>query len=243
MDAMDQTCKLYESSTMRDATGPTIRPGGFTLTDSAFVACEFRAGAKILDVGCGSGATVSHLNRTHNAKAVGVDPSDFLLQLGRAQHPELELARGVGEALPFAAAVMDGVFAECTLSLMQDLKQTLREIHRVLRSDGWFVANDVYARNPAGAAALQCLSVSSCLRGAIGKDDILQLLQQSGFVLVSWEDHTDLLKQLMVQTIMQHGSMTEFWLKSSACTMDPVLAQTAMKQAKMGYYQLIARKN
>ncbi|MCL5290189.1 MAG: SAM-dependent methyltransferase, partial [Firmicutes bacterium] len=41
-------------------TGGTLRPGGFTLTDKAVQYCGFKPGTTVLDLGCGTGATVEH---------------------------------------------------------------------------------------------------------------------------------------------------------------------------------------
>lgn len=237
-----QRCRLFESPVLRQVTGETIRPGGFFLTKRAVEICGFVRGTKILDVGCGSGASVEFLRDVYQLEAVGVDPSPVLLSAGKQRNPLLPLVQGVGENLPFEAAEMDGVLAECTLSLMNDLPGTIREIYRVLKDDGLFAINDVYARNPEGVSRLRQLSISSCLRGALIKEELISLLEAQGFTIMHWEDHTGLLKQLTGQMIFTYGSMNNFWLKSTACTVDPNEAQLAMRQAKAGYFQLIAHK-
>ena len=235
--------KLYESDVLRLATGDTLRPGGFFLTDLGVERCDFLPGARVLDVGCGSGATVEHLVSVFNLQAIGLDPSEVLLESGRKKNPGLNLIRGLGEDLPFPVNDMDGVFAECTLSVMEALDQVIKEIFRVLKPGGWLVINDVYARNPDGLKLLQELNFDSCIRRALPKEQLINKLIEQGFNIVNWSDHTNLLTQLTVNLIMAHGSMTEFWLKSSSCSVDPSLAQAAIKQAKMGYFQMIAQKD
>lgn len=237
--------KLYESDLLRQTTGDTLRPGGFYLTDLGVKNCNFFPDARVLDVGCGSGATVERLVSMYQLRAVGLDPSEVLLESGKKNNSALNLIRGVGEDLPFPANYMDGVFAECALSVMEDLDQVLREIFRVLKPGGWLVTNDVYARNPDGLQGLQELKLFSCIRRALPKEQLINKFVEQGLSIVHWSDHTDLLTQLTVDLIMTHGSMTQFWLKSSSCSglVDPILAQTAIKQAKMGYFQLIAKKD
>lgn len=236
--------KLYESDVLRQTTGDTLRPGGFSLTDLGVENCDFLPGAEVLDVGCGNGATVERLVSLYHLRAIGLDPSEGLLESGRKKNPGLNLIRGLGEDLPFAGNQMDGVFAECALSVMEDLDKSLKEIFRVLKPGGWLVINDVYARNPDGLKPLQELNLDSCIRRALPKEQLINKLVGQGFNLVHWTDHTNLLTQLTVNLIMTHGSMTKFWLKSSSCSgsVDPILAQAAIKQAKMGYFQLIAKK-
>ena len=237
--------KLYESDVLRLATGDTLRPGGFFLTDLGVKHCNFLPDARVLDVGCGSGATVERLVSLYQLQAIGLDPSERLLELGNKNHPGLNLIRGLGENLPFPVNYIDGVLAECTLSVMEDLDQVLKEIFRVLKPGGWVVINDVYARNPEGLRGLQELNIDSCIRRALPKEQLVNKLVGQGFNIVNWSDHTNLLTQLTVNLIMTHGSMTNFWLKSSSCSgqVDPILVQDAIKQAKMGYFQLIAKKN
>lgn len=240
----NDTFKLYEGDLLRQSTGDTLRPGGFFLTDLGAKSCDFLPGAKVLDVGCGSGATVDRLVSLYQLRAIGVDPSEVLLGIGKKKNPSLNLIQGQGEDLPFPINIMDGVFAECTLSVMFDLDQVIKEIFRVLKPGGWLVINDVYARNPEGLKPLQELNFDSCIRRALPKEQLINMLIGQGFKIVNWSDHTNLLTQLTVNLIMTHGSMTEFWLKSSSCSgsVDPILAQAAIKQAKMGYFQLIAQK-
>lgn len=235
--------KLYESGLLRESTGDTLRPGGFLLTDLGVQSCGFPPGARVLDVGCGCGATVDRLISHYQLQAIGVDPSEVLLGLGKRKNPSLNLVRGLGEDLPFPDDYVDGVFAECALSVMFDLDQVVKEIVRVLKPGGWLVINDVYARNPEGLKPLQELNFDSCIRRALPKEQLVNKLSGQGFVIINWSDHTNLLTQLTVDLIMAHGSMTQFWLKSTSCSVDPILAQAAIKQAKMGYFQLIAQKD
>jgi SAM-dependent methyltransferase len=237
-----RTCKLFESTAVRQVTGETIRPGGFYLTDRAVNFCALPAGAAVLDVGCGSGATVEYLREVYKLDAMGVDPSELLLSAARARKADLPLIQARGEDLPLASGIMDGVLAECTLSLMSDLDRTLSEIHRVLKDDGCLAVNDVYARNPDGIQELRQLTIESCLRGAISKTELTDRIRANGFEIILWEDHTELLKQLTAKMIWTLGSMTEFWLKTASCTIDPREAQLAMAKARMGYFMLIARK-
>jgi len=239
----NDTLNVYENDALSVATGDTLRPGGFFLTDLGVESCDFLSGAKVLDVGCGSGATVDRLVSRYQLQAIGIDPSQALLDSGRTKNPSLKLLQGQGEDLPFPDHLMDGVFAECTMSVMEDLDQVIKEIFRVLKPGGWLVINDVYARNPDGLKSLQALNIDACLRRALPKESFINKLVGHGFNIVNWTDHTNLLTQLTVDLIMTHGSMTQFWLKSTSCSVDPCLAQAAMKEAKMGYFQLIAKKD
>ncbi|TYO94600.1 DVU_1556 family methyltransferase [Desulfallas thermosapovorans] len=236
------SCPMYEGKPIRDVTGDTIRPGGFTLTDRALALCSFAAGARVLDVGCGAGATVEYLINNHQLDAVGVDPSPALLEQGRRRCPGLPLMEGAGENLPFRDGEMDGVLAECTLSVMENPDRALAECCRVLKSGGWLVVTDVYARNPAGVSTLHELPLEGCLKGAMSIDELLQKIKARGFEVVLWEDHTRLLGELVAGLILAHGSMAAFW---GCVTGDSVACgdiQNAVRKARPGYVLVLAKK-
>ncbi|EET85860.1 hypothetical protein CcarbDRAFT_3692 [Clostridium carboxidivorans P7] len=78
---MTNCCNAYESEHMRNITGATLRPGGFTLTDKAVEFCKFSTEDFIMDLGCGMGATLNYLYEKYNIKAVGIDPSEKLIDI------------------------------------------------------------------------------------------------------------------------------------------------------------------
>ncbi len=237
-----KTIPMYESASIRDVTGDAIRPGGFIITDRALAFCSFAAGARVLDVGCGVGATVEHLQRDYQLDAVGVDPSAVLLEQGRRRCPGLPLLEGAGENLPFGDGEMDGVFAECTLTVMKNPVQALAECYRVLKDGGWLVVADVYARNPAGAEELHGLPLSGCLAGAMSERELLQIISGNGFKVVLWEDYSRLLAELSARLILTHGSMSAFWGCVTDGTADCGEIQKTVQKARPGYALVVAQK-
>ena len=75
-----------------------FRPGEFTLTDEAVKLCGFKKGAKLLDIGCGKGQTVEHLNN-NGFDACGIDLSPDLIKAGKQRNPKLDIREGDGEFL------------------------------------------------------------------------------------------------------------------------------------------------
>lgn len=234
----------YESCCMQEMTGETLRPGGFKLTQKAVSFCGLNEEDVILDLGCGRGATIEYLFNEYSIKAIGVDPSEKLLKIAQEKNPFGTFISGSGELLPFKDEKFSSVFAECTLSLMHDLDATLQEVYRVLSPLGWFVITDVYAKNPKALDSLQNFSLNSCVRGLHELPLLQTKLQHLGFEVLVLEDCSNFLKELMVKIIFAHGSMKEFWQK----TMEDAGAQTCcsfeqnLKEAKPGYFMLIARK-
>jgi arsenite methyltransferase len=236
------SCRVYEQDAVHEAVGYTIRPGGLALTGEALALCALPAGARVLDVGCGPGVTVEYLITQHHLDAFGLDASARLLQSGCHRNGHLPFVQAQGEHLPLGDGQLDAVIAECSLSVMADREQAIREFERVLKDGGWLMLSDVYARNPDGAAALRCLAFESCVRGALPQHEIAGQLSGHGFQIVAWQDHTDALKQFAAQLIWTHGSLARFWCLA-APTADPQATQQAITQARPGYFLLVAQKN
>lgn len=234
----------YESSYMHEATGDTLRPGGFKLTEQAVHFCALNDRSRVLDLGCGMGATASYLYRQHGILTVGIDPSTKLLAQARAKNPFATFVEGSGEALPFEEESFSCVFAECTLSLMENVEGSLQEASRVLEKGGWFVITDVYAKHPEVAESLDRFSIHSCMRGIHNLTRLQETLENVGFEIMLLEDCSQLLKELMVKIIFSHGSMSDFWRK----TIEDEAPQTcchfqeALKECKPGYFILIGKK-
>lgn len=236
-------CCVYEQPAIRAVTGDAIRPGGLALTESALAQCDLPAGARILDVGCGAGATVEHLRRARQYRAVGIDPSGVLLGAAHQRDANLPLAGARGEGLPFPAGAFDAVLAECCLSLMADPDRALAEWRRVLAPGGVLIVSDMYARQPAGLPAARELPLACCLSQAMTQAEVLARIRQAGLDLLLWEDHTRALRQLTGEIIMAHGSLEEFWAQMAPRSAPPAAIQAALSATRPGYFVLIAANN
>jgi arsenite methyltransferase len=233
---------MYENGSLSKATGDkTLRPGGFDLTERLLTLCKLSADSRIVDVGCGTGGTVEYLRDSGFAHAIGIDRSELLLQTGISRRPDLPLACAWSKSLPIADGQADAVFSECSLSAMFDLENSLTEFHRILCSGGRLALSDIYARNAEGLPALHSLPLSCGLRKVMTREQLTENLQAHGFEIAVWEDHSEMLKQLVGQMILAHGSMREFWSQSEPGA-DPMELQAVVSKAKLGYHLLVATK-
>lgn len=88
----------------------------------------------VVDVGCGSGRSLSWLGaRRPSLRLLGVDPSRGLLQRARTRLPRAALALGDGERLPLADGAADLVMASGILHHVRTPKAVIREMFRVTR--------------------------------------------------------------------------------------------------------------
>ena len=106
-------------------------------------------GARALELGCGTGIFLERVAAA-GARIHGVDLSDDLLaqaqrKVGRL--PNVSLARGNAEALPYANGSFDLVYGSSVLHHLH-LDAALGEAHRVLRPGGRVVFAEPNAVNP-----------------------------------------------------------------------------------------------
>lgn len=193
------------------------RPGGFELTQRGIELCDFGRGATILDIGCGSGATVNFLRGKYAFDAYGIDTepqgASEYIQSAPAKH------------IPFASHTMDGVIMECSLSLMDNRSAVLAECHRVLKQGGHLIITDMYARGEPA-------TLSGPLGSFDSREMLMELIEGSGFSITLFEDHTRHLKTLWGQMILDRGAEAFYCYLGTT--------PEHMKRVQCGYFLLIA---
>ncbi len=222
-------------------TGGVIRPGGLDLTERALAFCSLQSGARVLDVGCGAGATVKYLS-CHGLSAAGVDASAQFFRSDLQRNSEPLLVQAMGERLPLSSGIMDAVLAECSLSVVGHADQALAEFFRVLKPGGKLVISDLYLRRAEGAFSLRRLPLTGCLAGARSQEELAAQLDARGFRILLWEDHSVALRQLAAQLIMAGSAVEQFWCEVSCAGVrpDPEELKRAISAAKPGYFLLVA---
>jgi ubiquinone/menaquinone biosynthesis C-methylase UbiE len=108
---------------------------------------RLKPGARVADLGCGSGA-FTHLLKRAGYDCVGLDLSPKLIALARRKYPGIEFLEGDVERLPFAAESLDGVLLSGIVHHLPDPSRCAAEVFRVLRPGGSFVAFDPNRMNP-----------------------------------------------------------------------------------------------
>lgn len=153
-------------------------------------------GARVLDLGCGTGRDVYALSQLVGPKGhvVGVDMTDNQLDVARA-HQDWHADRfGFGNvsfhkgfiedlgALPLDPGSFDIIVSNCVVNLARDKLAVLKGAFDLLRPGGEFYFSDVYAeRRIPQALAQDEVLYGECLSGALYWNDFLTLARRAGF--------------------------------------------------------------
>ncbi|HKO41974.1 MAG TPA: class I SAM-dependent methyltransferase [Pyrinomonadaceae bacterium] len=94
--------------------------------------------AKVLDLGCGTGRFTTGLSKTFECPVIGVEPSNAMLSVAKAQvAPNVEWKLGGAEEIPLPDQAVDLVFMSQVFHHLTKPREALREINRVLTPAGY----------------------------------------------------------------------------------------------------------
>src|SRR5438067_1046717 len=99
---------------------------------------NFKAGDKLLEIGCGTGLFTEKVYRATGADIIATDISEDLLEQGRQKYPFAQFKVEDAMNLSFADNSFDGVYGSSILHHLT-LEKALREIYRVLKPGGRMV--------------------------------------------------------------------------------------------------------
>jgi SAM-dependent methyltransferase len=135
--------RTYDDDPIRSALGPDPH---LTATVAE------RGGARVLDVGCGTGLWLEAQARAFPALSVaGVDPSPAMLARAAARLPRADLRVAPAEAIPHPDAAFDVVASRFAYHHFRDLARALDELARVLAPGGLLHLANIVPARMAGA--------------------------------------------------------------------------------------------
>ncbi|ORT93268.1 MULTISPECIES: class I SAM-dependent methyltransferase [Frankia] len=134
--------------------------------------------AAVVDVGCGTGALLGSVSRSWpQARLVGVDPAQRMIEVARRRLPQADLWVATAERLPLADGSVDLVVSTTAFNHWADHEQALREAGRVLSPDGLIV---VVEHAPPGHLIGLLLRLNGRMVRHHSESDIADLTWASG---------------------------------------------------------------
>jgi len=237
-----------------------LRPGEFRITDRAMELCAFQKGAAILDIGCGEGDVIQHLEEKYGYTMSGIDLNLEMVRKAKELNPNAAIKYGDGEFLEdFFSFSFDCVLLECVLSMVNMPDEALHEAYCVLKKGGKLCISDMYIKDPE-PELLVALDIEakrqqstphkegSCddcaedhenravnfrLAGRFVEEPLKKQLIEIGYTNLHWEDCSVELDNFVAQTLMDCGSLDGCCI---AKDFDP------KDKHKTGYFLLVAEK-
>lgn len=127
------------------------QPASFVL--EAFPNLRDHRVKRVLDLGCGAGRHCLLLAKK-KLEAVGVDLSVTALKISKelSQKDQMNIALACASMtrLPFSDSTFDAVISVSVIhhALRKDIAATIHEVHRVLKKNGFFLANLTSIKDP-----------------------------------------------------------------------------------------------
>lgn len=136
----------------------SAHPGGFAITQLALRAAGIEPGARVLEVGCGTGRTSCELALRHQARVTALDLRPSMLAKARLRasdcKAEIDFKRVIGKRLPVPDASFDFVIAE-SVTVFNPIARMMSEYARVLRPGGVALDTEMCAAAALAPEVLQ----------------------------------------------------------------------------------------
>ena len=178
---------LYADTTESDAPEAAINASLGCGVPTAVA--DLHQGETVLDLGSGAGADVLISARRvgPTGKAIGLDMTDEMLELARANAREAgidnaEFLKGYLEEIPLRDDTVDVVISNCVINLSGDKPRVIREAARVLRPGGRFAVSDVIADPDMDERTRSDMAAwTGCIAGALTATEFRSTLESCGF--------------------------------------------------------------
>ncbi|MDH3527367.1 MAG: methyltransferase domain-containing protein [Gammaproteobacteria bacterium] len=154
-----------------------------------FTACAFRAGATVLDLGCGAGVDlcVAALLVGAQGTVIGVDITPAMVQLARLHAIQAKLENIIVheasiEQLPLPDNSVDIIISNGAINLAGSKQKVFEEAWRILRPGGRLSIADMIRDEPCEQVhSCDNDSWADCVAGTLDKQELLDIMKTSGF--------------------------------------------------------------
>jgi ubiquinone/menaquinone biosynthesis C-methylase UbiE len=183
--------------------GESFHPGGLALTDELAELTELGPGKRLLDAGCGRGASTVHLAESTGCAAVGLTLESDGVERGQ----QLAEARGVGDTAQFVQDdilhldtvydVFDVVLMECVLSTLEHKQESLRQLYRFMKPGGYIAITDVTVSDELPDQMKGSIGAALCMADARDLDEYVCMVEEAGFRVKEYRSAKEAVQELI----------------------------------------------
>ena len=190
-----------------------LHPGGFETTAKLTELCKVSEKSKVLDVGCGKGASTVYLAKNFGCQVVGIDSSEKRIA------EAMQLKEGVekvtfkvcnAESIPFSDNSFDVAIIQAALIFM-DMEKAIKEIVRVVKSGGFVgIAELTWKKVPTPEFVEETVKVlkEDCIRKAMAEDGWAKFMEACGLKNIK---HVEV-KMWSPKDVLREKKINAFWI-------------------------------
>jgi SAM-dependent methyltransferase len=169
---------------------------GLAATKEMADALGLRAGATVLDIGCGLGGSARFLAGNYGCHVTGIDVNESFIDVARllTQYTPLNVTYEVMDALnlTFEDNSFDFAWTQHVAMNIRDREGLYANIHRVLKPGGRFAMYDVTAEDKGPLAFPVPWARTHEISFLLAEQDMRAALHAAGFAVISSKNQTTL---------------------------------------------------
>lgn len=167
---------------------------GLAATEEMAESLNLRAGATLLDIGCGLGGPARFLAAKYGCRATGIDLNEQFIAVDRllTQRTVLDVDFEVMDALnlSFSGNSFDAVWTQHAAMNIADRAKLYANVHRVLKPGGRFAIYDVITADRGPLVFPVPWARAPEMSFLLTEQEMRVALRDAGFAEVSWIDQT-----------------------------------------------------
>ena len=247
----------YGHPWVRWLLGDSLHPGGLELTSRLADAMGLGSTSRVLDVGCGLGASAVHLAGTAGCRVVGVTLEQEEVEAARhmAEHEavvdRVAFHRGDIRESGFESESFDAVLMECVLPLIPQKALVMDRIRGFLRPGGHLGLTDVTVKGPLPPELRGVAAQIGCVEGALSLEGYGSLVEAAGLEVEISQDLPGIASEFL-RGLKGKLLMAELAVGLGKLSIDRVLlekaesvlaaCQQAVRDGTLSYGLLVARR-